>query len=255
MDPAAMSNRVDPDANPEGATGEKCSPSREAAGHEIADREGTPMSGGTRVARTVVLDSKGQTVKDAEVSEHQGFPLVRAVDLDSGHIRLVPVSDVCKPWKGPKGSPWWIPVSEVTQDMASLGGAVVGEGQYLVATHTAEADTRARAWIVVSGAVAAGAGVCVFLGLSTISLEWFGAAFALPVAGLMAGILWETRCRLAAWHPLLQAGGGYRIRSGHAGPEVWCRRPSGECAWRPLSGFVVVNWGDNPGAVAREGTE
>ena len=77
----------------------------------------------------------------------------------------------------------------------------------------------------------------------------------LPVAGLMAGILWETRCRLAAWHPLLQAGGGYRIRSGHAGPEVWCRRPSGECAWRPLSGFVVVNWGDNPGAVAREGTE
>lgn len=137
--------------------------------------------------------------------------------------------------------------AEAIAEMAGLGGTVVGlpEGVQLVSVHTAGASARAMGWPIMAGVVAVGSGVCVFLGLSTISLEWFGAAFALPVAGLAAGILAEGYCRVRSWAPVVQAGGGYRIRADGARAEVLCRSWKGASEWRPVSDFVVVQNGSD----------
>ena len=105
----------------------------------------------------------------------------------------------------------------------------------------------------MAGAVAVGAGACVWLGLSTISLEWLGVAMALPVAGLVAGIIMEGWCRARSWAPV-QESGGYRVRIGRDGAEVWCRSALGAVSWRPVAEFVVADLG-RPVEVPAEGAQ
>ena len=143
--------------------------------------------------------------------------------------------------------------SEAVLEAAGVGGAVVGlaEGLQLVSAHTAGASARAGCWPMMAGAVAVGAGVCAFMGLSTVDLAWFGAGFALPVAGLVAGIIMEGWCRARSWAPV-QESGGYRVRIGRDGAEVWCRSALGAVAWRPVAEFVVADLG-RPAEVPAEG--
>jgi len=108
-------------------------------------------------------------------------------------------------------------------------------------------------WPLMAGAVAVGAGVCAFMGLSTIDVAWFGAGFALPVAGLVAGIIMEGWCRARSWAPV-QESGGYRVRIGRDGAEVWCRSALGAVAWRPVVEFVVADLG-RPAEVPAEGAQ
>jgi len=129
-------------------------------------------------------------------------------------------------------------------EAAGFAGVKVGlgEGLQLVSVHTAGASARAGCWPLMAGAVAVGAGACAFLGLSTIDLAWFGAGFALPVAGLVAGIIMEGWCRARSWAPVHESG-GYRVRIGRDGAEVWCRSALGAVSWRPVSEFVVADLG------------
>lgn len=132
--------------------------------------------------------------------------------------------------------------SAAVAEAAGVGGAVVGlaEGVQLVSAHTAGASARAGCWPMMAGAVAVGAGVCAFLGLSTIDLAWFGAGMALPVAGLVAGIIMEGWCRARSWAPV-QESGGYKVRVGRDGAELWCRSAVGAVAWRPVAEFVAAD--------------
>lgn len=143
--------------------------------------------------------------------------------------------------------------SEAVAEAAGFAGVKVGlaEGLQLVSVHTAGASARAGCWPMMAGAVAVGAGVCAFLGLSTVDLAWFGAGFALPVAGLVAGVLAEGYCRARSWAPVQQAG-GYKVRVGRDGAEVWCRSALGAVSWRPVAEFVVADLG-RPAEVPAEG--
>lgn len=143
--------------------------------------------------------------------------------------------------------------SEAVAEAAGVGGVKVGlgEGLQLVSAHTAGASARAGCWPMMAGAVAVGAGICAFMGLNTINLAWFGAGFALPVAGLVAGVLAEGYCRARSWAPVVQDG-GYRVRIGRDGAEVWCRSALGAVAWRPVSEFVVADLG-RPAEVPAQG--
>lgn len=280
------------------------------------------------MAKVLLIGESGDTVRYAQ-AEVDGVPVVGSVDLDSGFTGPALVSDVCRPWEGPGGSRWWVPVhepraevgasplpvpaevpevpevldvevpevpevqggtestagpmysrralrrivarevarvraacradldsarSEAVAEAAGFAGVPVGlgEGLQLVSAHTAGASARAGCWPMMAGAVAVGAGVCVWLGLSTISLEWLGVAMALPVAGLVAGIIMEGWCRARSWAPV-QESGGYKVRVGRDGAEVWCRSALGAVSWRPVAEFVVADLG--PAEVPAEGAQ
>ncbi len=145
--------------------------------------------------------------------------------------------------------------SEAVAEAAGFAGVKVslGDGLQLVSVHTAGASARAGCWPLMAGAVAVGAGACVWLGLSTISLEWLGVAMALPVAGLVAGIIMEGWCRARSWAPV-QESGGYRVRIGKGGAEVWCKSALGAVSWRPVAEFVAADLG-RPADVPAEGAQ
>ena len=274
------------------------------------------------MAKVLLIGESGDTVRYSQ-ADKDGVPIVGSVDLDSGFTGPALVSEVCRPWEGPGGSKWWVPVHEpqvevgaspvpvpaavpevpevldvevpggaestagpmysrralrrivarevararaacrddleaarsaAVLEAAGVGGAVVGlaEGLHLVSAHTAGASARAGCWPMMAGAVAVGAGVCAFMGLSTIDLAWFGAGFALPVAGLVAGIIMEGWCRARSWAPV-QESGGYKVRVGRDGAEVWCRSAVGAVSWRPVAEFVVADLG--PAKVAEAAGE